>query len=150
MMIDTKTESVHRDIVRREGRSLLQYVEEAYPWVGPDEEAPLAQLRKLVAEEREVLGRLIDLLARRCHSYPYLGSYANWFTTINFISLDHLLPMLVDYEAKSLGELEFALPEITDTGALAAVQDLVDIKRRHLDLLKKMATAHPETVSAAS
>jgi len=148
-MITPKMESLLRDIVRREGRSLLQYVEEAYPWVGPDETVPLAQLRKLVADEREVLGRLIDLLARRCRLYPYLGSYANWFTTINFISFDHLLPMLVDYEAQSLGELECALPDITDTEALAVVQDLVDMKRRHLDLLKKMATAHPETVPAA-
>jgi hypothetical protein len=149
-MIDAKMESLLRDIVRREGRSLLQYVEEAYPWASPDETAPLEQLRKLVANEREALGRLIDLLARRCHSYPYLGSYPNWFTTINFVSFDHLLPMLVDCEARSLGELECVLPEITDTEALAVVQGLVDMKRRHLDELKKMAMAHPETVSAAS
>jgi hypothetical protein len=148
-MIDAKMESVLRDIVRREGRSLLQYVEEAYPWAGPDETAPLAQLRKLVADECEMIGRLIDLLARRCHSYPYLGSYPNWFTTINFISFDHLLPMLVDCEARSLGELECAIPEITDTEALGVVQELVDMKRRHLDLLKKMASAHPETVAAS-
>jgi len=143
-MIDTTTESKLRNIVGRESRSLFQYVDEAYPWASAGEDGMLAQLHQMIADEREVCGRLVDLLARRCHSYPYLGSYPNWFTTINFVSLDHLLPLLVESEARSLGELECNLPEVTDAEALAVVQHLVDVKRSHLASLKSMTVAHPE------
>src|SRR5262249_33099617 len=95
------------------------------------------------ANEREAIGRLIDLLARRSHSFPYLGSYPTSFTSINFVSLEHLLPMLVEYESRSLGELECDLAEITDTEALAEVQNTVDMKRFHLEIIKSMALASP-------
>jgi len=147
-MIDAITESKLRSIVGREGRSLVQYVDEAYPWAAAGEDGVLAQLHRMIADEREICGRLVDMLARRCHSYPYLGSYPNWFTTINFISLDHLLPMLVEAEARSLGELECALPDITDAEAIAVVQELVDVKCGNLALLKSLAVAHPENASA--
>jgi hypothetical protein len=146
-MIDAKTENLLHKIVRREGRSFLQYVSEAFPWTTAEERAPLSQLQKLIAEEREATGRLMEFLARRSHTYPYLGSYPTGFTNFGYISLEHLLPMLVEYEGRSLGELECDLAEITDTEVLALVQDMVDMKRRHLDVLKKMAAAHPETQS---
>jgi hypothetical protein len=146
-MIDSKTDTLLQQIVRREGRSLLQYVSEAYPWITADEKVAVLQLEALIAEERDAIGRLIDLLARRNHTYPYLGSYPTAFTSINFVSLEHLLPMLVDYEARSLGELECDLAEITSPEALAIVQEMVDMKQRHLGLLKSLTTVHPETAS---
>jgi hypothetical protein len=146
-MIDARTEKLLHEIVRREGRSLLQYVSEAFPWTTFEERDALTQLQKLTTEEREAIGRLMELVARRNHSYPYLGSYPTGFTNINYVSLEHLLPTLVRHEARSLGELECDLAKITDTEALAEVQELVDMKRRHLDALKKLAAAHPETLS---
>jgi hypothetical protein len=146
-MIDTKVENRLQQIARREGRSLLQYANEAFPWTTADEKAALAELGNLIGEERDAVGRLVELLARRGHTYPYLGSYPTTFTSVNFVSLEHLLPMLVDYEARSLGEMECDLPEMTDPEALAVVQEMVDMKQRHLELLKRMTACHPDNLS---
>ena len=125
----------------------MQYVREAFPWITAEEKSALAQLQKLIGEEQGAIGRLVDLLVERNHLYPYMGSFPIAFTNINFVSLEHLLPMLVDYEARSLGELECDLAVITDVEALSRVQDLVDMKRRHLDALRDLAKTCPETFS---
>jgi hypothetical protein len=146
-MTDTKTKAMLQKVISREARSILQYVSEAFPWTTPEERPALEQLQLLIAEEREALGRVIDLYTDRFHTYPPIGSFPTAFTEINYVSLEHLLPMLVDYEARSLGELECEFAEITDTQVMDVLQTLLDVKCRHLEVLKKLEADHPETLS---
>ena len=143
-MIDPQTQARLEAIVRRESRSLLQYVSESFPWVTPDEREALAQFKRLVDEERQGAGGLTRLLARRGHAFPYIGPYPMEYTTINYVSLEHLLPLLAGTERCSLAGLENDLAAIQDPEARAEVEKIVALKRRHAEILEAMAAAYPE------
>ena len=56
-MIDARALALLQDVLRRESRSLLQYVREAFPWTTPEERELLAKLRQLTDEERAQLDK---------------------------------------------------------------------------------------------
>ena len=49
------------------GRSLLQYVGESWPWIGAEESTEKEIVDRLVQEQRQSVGRLVDMLRRRGH-----------------------------------------------------------------------------------
>ena len=63
-MIDARTVALVQDVLRREGRSLLQYVREAYPWATPRLRELLDKLKQLSDEERDGAAALSDFLRR--------------------------------------------------------------------------------------
>jgi rubrerythrin len=145
-VIDVNTQKRLLKIARRESRSLLSYVSEAFPWPAPEEQEALAEFQRLAQEESKELGALLKFLARE-HIFPAPATFPMNFTTINFISLEHLFPMLIDYERRTLAELEKDEKDILDPEARTLVQRLVATKRRHLQTLETLASAHPETSS---
>jgi hypothetical protein len=140
-MNDTAWAAVVREILRRERRSLLQFVGEAYPWTRPDEHKALEQLRKVIAEEEQAAVRLTGFLQRRHIPVPYPGSYPFSYTSLFFVSLDFLLPPLLEEQRKTIAELETDLAKVGDAGARQQVQQLLDVKRRHLKTLEELASA---------
>jgi hypothetical protein len=143
-MIDDKTAALLQAIIRREGRSLLQYVSEAFPWITAKERDALARLQEITAQERDGVTRLAEFLIRCRIPPPYLGAYPMDFTTINYVSLDHLLPLLVTHQRRDIADLERDLNQITDAEARTEVQAILDAKRQHLQSLESLAAAHPE------
>jgi hypothetical protein len=143
-MIDSKTAALLQTIVRREGRSLLQYVSEAFPWITDQEKDALAKLQQLTAQERDGVTRLAEFLIRQRITPPYLGAYPMEFTTINYVSLDHLLPLLVAHQRRAIPDLERDLSQIADSEARTEVQAILDAKRQHLQSLESLAAVHPE------
>jgi hypothetical protein len=130
-----------QDIVRRETRSVLMYVGDAFPWTTSRGEPTLVRLRRLVTEEGRAIAALGQYLVRLHLPPPYTASYPSNFTTINFLALDYVLPRLVDFERSSLADLERDLSRITDAGARAEVEKLAAVKRLHLAELQELAAA---------
>jgi rubrerythrin len=145
--MDDKTLSLLQHVLRAESRSLVQYVSESFPWITTGEQEALIQFQQLVEEERQATASIAQFLARHRRPLPYFGAYPMSFTTINFVSLEHLLPLLADHEQRALADRERALAGVTDPEARALLQNLVDMKRRHLQTLQALAAAHPETFS---
>jgi len=143
-VIDARTRAVLEDIVRRESRSLLQYVSDAFPWTMPEARDGLVQLQKLVAEERRAADDVSRFLVRHHLMPPYLGSYPSDFTTINFVSLTHLLPLLADTERRAIADLERDQSNLGDPEARGLVQKMVDMKQQHLKALDALAGADRE------
>jgi hypothetical protein len=141
-MIDARTQALLQDIVRRAGRSMLQYVGESYPWVGNGEETFLAKLREVVDDEERYTEDLVRFLRRSHVPLPYLGSYAEWFTNLNYLSLDYLLPKLVDYQKQAIAVLERDLGLVTQPKVKAELEKLLSANRRHLEALEQMAASH--------
>lgn len=141
--MDSLSHSLLAEIIRRESRSLLQYVREAFPWTTPEERAALAQVEKLIEEECQAAGALARLLQRRHLPAPYLGPYPMEFANVNYVTLDHLMPLLVAQERRAIGDLERDLTCLLDDEAKAQVQKVLDMKRRHLEILEKMAPKRP-------
>jgi rubrerythrin len=147
--VNNQTATIERlqEIVRRESLSVLQYVRDAFPWTTIEEQEALVPLQKLIAEERQATARLANYLLRTRHQLPYVGSYPMQYTSINFIALEHLLPLLAEEERKSLEQLEQDEQALTDPEVRALIHDFVEIKERHLRMLKSLVTTYPETHS---
>jgi hypothetical protein len=142
--MDAQAQRVLQDILRRESRSVLTYVAEAYPWTRWAEEKSLTDLQQIIAAEREAVACLGRFLVRQRIPLPYLPPYPSHFTTINFLALDFLLPRLIDYERRSLADLERDRAMLKDPTAQAEVDKLLALKRRHLPRLQELASTQPQ------
>lgn len=140
-MIDAATTAAAWDAIRRECISLLQYLEDAFPYTPPEEQGVWNELHRLVAEQRDAIKALIQLLTRHHVRPPYVGSFPEPFTALNFVSLDFLLPRLVEDTEKSLAVLTADLGRLT--APPPALENLLALKRRHLDTLKGLAARQP-------
>lgn len=143
-VIDAQTQTLIQDILRRESRSVLRYVAEAFPWINSTEDKALAAAQRIIAAERQAVVDLGQYLIRQRVALPFFPSYPASFTTINFLAFDYVLPLLVDYERESLAELERDLSAIKEPGAHAAVEKLLTVKRRNLTELEALLPAHSQ------
>ncbi len=146
--MDSATAALLSNVTARESRSLLQYVAESYPWTTPEEQGVLARLDQLITEERQGAAALGRLLLRRRHQAPYVGQYPMSFTTINFVSLGHLLPLLIQHQRAAIRQLEQDVAQVTDPEARTQVDALLAMKQRHLTELEKMSSAVGEQPAA--
>ncbi len=142
-MIDPQTVDRLHALVRRESLSILMYVSQAFPWTTEKQLGNLAEVKRIIEEESAAIGNLRQYLARQRVPVPWLGSFPSSFTTINFLSLTHILPRLIDFEKKSVAELERDLPAIGDAGAKERLTKLLQLKREHLRELELLAMPQP-------
>jgi hypothetical protein len=147
-MIEPRTAELLQGIVRREGRSLLQYVADAVPWTKNAEHESLCQLQTLVQEDRDTNAALARFLFRNRIAPPYLGAYPMGFTTLNFVSLSSLLPRLIKEQRHSISALENDLAQIRDPQCRGVVEGILDVKRRHLKALEAMLPTAAAPLSA--
>jgi hypothetical protein len=137
-MIDAASKCVLLDLVRRESRSLLQYVSESFPWITAGEEEALAKLPEMVREEQEGIATVARFLARNRIAPAPLGSYPMTFTNINYMSLDHLVPLLIENQRHRIAEIESAVAGMTDPESRRQAETYLAMKRRHLQKLEEM------------
>jgi rubrerythrin len=147
-VIDDQTYSQLADIARQESRTLLQYVHDSYPWITPREKDRVAQIRSMTEEEKEGVADLIRFILRQHQLLPYIGSYPASFTSLSFVSLDHLIPLLATHEREGLHRLEREVGALNEPQAKGLVQKIVDMKRRHLETLQSLAANRPQPAVA--
>jgi hypothetical protein len=133
--MDVATLTLLQEQVRKEGRSLLQYVSESFPWTTHKNHQVLPILFNMAKEEQEGAAAIVKWLLKNRARPPYLGAYPMSFTTINYMSLDFLLPYLIDFEKRRCAELEQDLAFISDDEAKHLLHTLLEMKQRHLATL---------------
>jgi hypothetical protein len=138
-MIDPQSRAVLQNLIQRESHSLLHYICESYPWISAGEQETLDRLQQINKEELENIGVLTRFLFKHRIVPAALGSYPMNFTTINYTALDHLLPLLIDYQKTRIGELQKDLPKIKDAEARQHVEPFLEMERRHLQMLEELA-----------
>jgi hypothetical protein len=143
-VIAAPTQALLQDVFRREGLTLLQYIRDAFPWTAVGEEEAWGKLRQVVDEDTAAVTDLGRFLTRRRVPLPYVGQFPVEFTSINFVALDWVLARLADAQRREVATLEADVSRAADPEARAALQQLLDVKRRHLSVLEGLATAHPE------
>ncbi len=139
--MDAATAAMLQGLVRKEGRSLLQYVGESFPWTTAKNHQALPRLSEIVKEEQDGAAAIVRFLLKHRVRPPYLGAYPMSFTTINYTSLDYLLPFLVDFEKRRIAEMEHDLSQAQDAEAKGLLVSLLEMKRRHLQALGEMTKA---------
>ncbi len=145
-MIDPQTQALLQEIVRRESRSLLSYIGDAYPWITAAGTPALVDLRRVVEQESAAVGALSQALVRGKVTIPFLGSYPVRFTSCNFLALEYMLPRLAASEKELIAALEADLPRIPAV-LRAPVENLLAVKRQNLAALERLAP--PQVTPAA-
>jgi hypothetical protein len=140
-VIDAASQGVLEELLRRESRSVLQYVRDSYPWTTGDRQEELEKVKGLLTSESEALATLGRWLTKHRVPLPFLGSYPSRFTTINFVSLGYLLPLLVSTEKSLVADLERDLAKLTDPDARIQAQNLLELKKKNLQSLEQIQTS---------
>jgi hypothetical protein len=146
--MDIATLNVLQGIVRRESRSLLQYVSESFPFTTSADTEVAARIMQIAEEEQVAAVALANVLARRRHRLPpYLGPYPMTFTSINYVTWAYLVPLLVDYQKQGIVDLERDLTKIADVELAEEVEKILEMKRRHLQILIELGGKKPALAS---
>jgi hypothetical protein len=138
-MIDADTQITLQRILRREGRTLLQYIHDAYPWTTTAQAGQQPEVQRMSRAEQEAVASLSQYLFRRHIPPAFLGSYPAHFTSFNFVSLAWLLPRLAQQQAKDIADLEADFAKLTDPGARAQIESMLTLKKKHLAELQSLA-----------
>jgi hypothetical protein len=148
-VIDSQSQAIVQEVLRREGRSELMYVAEAYPWASAREGTARGSLQALIREEADALTALGRWLTRQRIPLPYLGAFPTAFTTINFLALDYLLPRLRDHQREAVAQLARDAHAVTDPEVRSRLESLLELKRRHLATLESLAAGGAGQPAAA-
>ncbi|MER3415753.1 MAG: hypothetical protein C4297_06015 [Gemmataceae bacterium] len=125
----------------RETASLLKYLDDAWPWTPPGEAPAVETVHRLAAQEQEALRDLAAwMMARKWTPPPTVFPEA--FSSLNYTSIDSMLPRLVAYQRWTVVELEKDLAAVTDAGARLALHKLLEVKQRTLGELENLARQH--------
>ena len=126
-MIDEATGERLRALVRRESRSLLQYLREVPPWSGAADKHTVERLRSLAQAEQAATDALGKYLQKRRAGLSHLGPYPAVFTDVNDAALSHLLPKVVREQKEAATALEADAAMVSDADARTLVDRLVHL-----------------------
>jgi len=147
-VIDDPTRDRMHALVRRESRSLWQYVREVPLWVAGADRVTFGKLRALATAELAAVDALGRMLLARKAALSHLGPFPSEFSSFNDMALKHMLPILVREQRRALADLEADLPHVADPEAAALVKGLVELKRQHLTELEALK-AQPHVITKA-
>ena len=120
--------------------SLLQYVSQSGMWAAaPAAKSAMANVLSLAAEEREDTTRFTRFLQKKHIRLPPLGAFPSHFTTMNFVTVEYLLPKLISEHIKENAAIERLVNRISDEEIRAMAQGYLDKKCRHLETLRELA-----------
>ena len=140
--------AVVQAILRREGRSLMQYLREVPPWVGPHEANSQARLHEIANTELNALEAIGRLFQKEFHEMSHMGGYPD-FTGSNDMALHYLLPRVILEQQNLLAGLERDRAAFTEQDIGIAIDQLITMKRRHLSELESLHTL-PHTFRTTS
>jgi len=126
------------ELMRRESRSFLLYIREAFPWADGKHAAVRNAIVRMGDEEAEKMAAIGRLLQKRHIALPGLGSFPTSFTNYNFLDAASLAPKLVAAERQSLADLDRDLSHITDDELRGAFEAYRDLKSKHLGELESI------------
>ena len=145
-MIDEPTRERLQECVRRESRSLLQYIREVPVWVGPADLPALDKLHGMALAEQRANDDLGRCLQRRRAGLSSLGPYPIAFTTANDAALHFLLPLVLVEQRAAVVNLEADLAAVSDPEARGHLERLLALKRQHGPELEGLSTK-PHTLN---
>jgi hypothetical protein len=137
-MNDSRGFQVLQQIAQREMKSLMEYMVGAFPWTTAERSAALERVQSIVQEERDALARLTRYLFRHRIAPPHPGGYPTDFTTLNFVDLAYLTPLLIQEEQKSIAQIASELSSIKDEEGRQIVEEMLAVKKKHLEQLQQL------------
>ncbi len=118
--------------------SLLQYFGQAVPWTTRESTGTIDKILALAKEERDETAQLTRWLQKRHVRLAAGASFPSHFTTMNFVSVDYLLPKLIAECTKEIADIERLLDQMDDEEIRRLASRYLDMKRRHLQTLQSL------------
>ena len=138
--MDAGSLTLFKRLISMGSSSLLQYVSESFPWSADPAHTAVNQVLAIAHEERDEVARFTRILQKKHVRLPSLGAYPSHFTTINFCSLDFMLPKLIAEHEKEIAEIESRLHSAEDEEIKKLAAGYLGMKRRHLQSLTGLAS----------
>lgn len=137
-MIDSFTQDRLHDCIRRESRSLLQYVREVPLWAGATDRAAFDRVREIAETEKQAVDRLATWLQKIHAGIMHLGPFPSVFMDVNDAGFRHLLPRIVAEHRQLLDRLEADAGALAHSPAAEHLHALLAHKRAHQAILQSM------------
>jgi hypothetical protein len=126
------------DLLRRESRCFLQYVNEAFPWAHGKSEASRTTILHAATAEGAALAHLAQLLQRRHIAVPFFGAFPSAFTHYNYLTISSLIPKLIADQKRGLADLERDLPAVVEPEIRKHLELYRELKRKHIHELESI------------
>lgn len=119
--------------------SLANYVNEAPAWTHPGNEALSEATRSIVNDHEHYSQRLADAIDDR-HGGVNAGTFPMRFMSLNDLSLDYLLAILIENQQRNILVNERCVAKLVeDPQAWSLATEVLGSARAHLDVLKQFA-----------
>jgi len=119
--------------------SIVQYIDNATPFVPSYCEGRVADLRRMRDEQAHTANEVVALVGD-LEGVPQVGVFPYWNVDLNYLDVRVLARFAADQEARSVAELEESLPDMRDDPRLfGALERILAEKRAHLAALREIA-----------
>lgn len=139
-----------QELVRRESRSLLQYLREVPPWFATSDRFVAQKLHALASEQKSCIDELGKAMEKARMGVSHLGAFPANFTGINDAALGYVLPKLVAEHKLLIESLEKDLRQTDDEEFRPLVDKLIRLKKDQLQQLESLIARPYSSVSASS
>ena len=110
-----QTESMRNRVLIDMGRSFLQYISDAWPWVDPLAQSIQDQVMVIAARQRQDVAELATLLTEREHIIDF-GTFPTEYTDLQFLSLDSILTLIHKSQSSICSTVSQVLSELNTSG----------------------------------
>ena len=110
-----QTESMLNRVLIDMGRSFLQYISDAWPWVDPLAQSIQDQVMVIGARQRQDVAELATLLTEREHIIDF-GTFPTEYTDLQFLSLDSILTLIHKSQSSICSTVSQVLSELNTSG----------------------------------
>lgn len=137
------TEAVLNRVLIDMGRSFLQYIADAWPWVDPLAQTIQDQVMVISARQRQDISDIVDLLTEREY-VPDFGSFPTEYTDLQFLALDSIFKSLHKSQAVVCQSIAQALTEVRQAGDVQAAELLEVVEMRQKEAAAALRELHAE------
>lgn len=137
-----QTESVLNRVLIEMGRSFLQYISDAWPWVDPLAQEIQDQVMVIAARQRQDVADMAAFLTEREHHIDF-GTFPTEYTDLQFLSLDAILNLIHKSQNTICVAITNGLADVKAAGDADAVALLsaVEIRQKEASaVLKELHT----------
>jgi hypothetical protein len=124
-------------------RSLLMYVQEAWPWTSKEGDAERVEIMSMADRRQENVASIVELLSSRGAAVEF-GVYPVEFTDLHYIALDYLLTLLLESEQQAVDAVAKGARELatSDPEGAHLLETILTSEKDTVSRLQALAKAH--------
>ena len=144
-----QTEAVLNRVLIDMGRSFLQYISDAWPWVDPLAQSIQDQVMVISARQRQDVADIASLLTTR-EWFIDFGTFPTEYTDLQFLALDNIFRMIHQSQTSVCGSVTLGLTEVVAYHDEETAQLLAAVEVRQKEATEALKELHEQLAASAS